>query len=152
MSRSRLLGPSRKRKVQSGRLSVPEHVLAVSASFPSLLSIYPELSSTTSALVVHSLLAEMSSTPTSRPKSLFQLTPEQLALQAKRRELKAKKDAEQKAAAAANGGIVWPQGSEILLRPWLDVPPPPEPDVTPGKSVKVMTWNVCDCLKVCDTH
>lgn len=92
----------------------------------------------------------MSSTPTSRPKSYFQLTPEQLALQAKRRELKAKKDAEQRAAAEANGGMIWPEGSEILLRPWVDVPrPPAERDLTHGKSVKVMTWNVWDWVKVC---
>ena len=89
----------------------------------------------------------MSST---RPKPTFQLTPEQLALQAKRRELKSKKEAERKAAAEANGGILWPEGSEILVRPWVNIPRPPgEDDAIRGNAVKVMTWNVrdwFDCL------
>jgi len=87
----------------------------------------------------------MSSTPTSRPKPFFQLTPEQLALQAKRRELKAKKEAERKTASETNGDMAWPKGSEILVRPWVDIPRPPgESDVAHGKAVKVMTWNVRD--------
>jgi hypothetical protein len=91
----------------------------------------------------------MSSTTTQKPKPCFQLTPEQLVLQAKRRELKAKKEAERKAAAEANGGIIWPEGSEILLRPWLDVPRPPrESDATHRKAVKIMTWNVRDWYQV----
>jgi hypothetical protein len=91
----------------------------------------------------------MSSTPTTRPKPFFQLTPEQLALQANRRELKAKKEAERKAAVEANGGITWPEGSEILVRPWIDIPRPlGEGDVMRGNAVKVMTWNVRDRTKV----
>jgi len=87
----------------------------------------------------------MSSTPTSTPKPFFKLTPEQLALQAKRRELKDKKETERKAAAEANGGITWPEGSEILVRPWVNVPRPPgEGNLTHGNAVKVMTWNVRD--------
>lgn len=84
----------------------------------------------------------MSST---RPKPFFQLTPEQLALQAKRRELKAKKEAERKAATEANGGILWPEGSEILVRPWVSIPRQPgKDDAVRGNAVKVMTWNVRD--------
>lgn len=90
----------------------------------------------------------MSST---RPKPFFQLTPEQLALQAKRRELKEKKEAERKIAAEANGGIIWPEGSEILVRPWVNVPRPPgEDDAMRGNAVKVMTWNVRDYIECLD--
>jgi hypothetical protein len=90
----------------------------------------------------------MSETPTSRRKPFFQLTPEQLALQAKRRELKEKKEAERKAAVEANGGIIWPEGSEILGRPWVNVPRPPgEGGVMRGNAVKVMTWNVRNQVK-----
>jgi len=132
------------------QLSVPKRALnpclRVSAS-PRLSSVY--IRRLPPSIFTHfrtlTSLPPMSST---RPKPSFQLTPEQLALQAKRRQLKEKQEAERRIAAEANGGTIWPQGSEILVRPWVDVPlPPGEDHAMRGNAVKVMTWNVRDYFK-----